>query len=313
MARYDEGFGQWRGRRGGAYDRGSGDFGDADELPEGARPRSFGGGEWNRQQQGGGPRRRPSFGPSGEWFGGGGGGGYGQPRGGFGRGGHVGGRGARGHDAGFSRGPVDNRRGWMAGSMSPPRGADWRGPRGGGDRGVYGGAYEEYGGYPGGPSRGEYYGGERPSQARGYDAGWSGEGRARRPFMPEEAYRRHPEYRQEPHRREWEAHQHEYGDEEMSDDQVRQAVYQRMHADAWLEPEKIEVQVEDGVVTLTGEVDDFLKARYAWDDAWEADGVRGVVNNITVRADEPRQEPHGDVVPQAAGDRTTPEEAGGMS
>jgi osmotically-inducible protein OsmY len=67
------------------------------------------------------------------------------------------------------------------------------------------------------------------------------------------------------------------------------------------------------VVTLTGEVDDFLKARYAWDDAWEAEGVRGVVNNLTVRADLPQAPTHGDVVPQSAGDRTSPDEAGGMS
>jgi osmotically-inducible protein OsmY len=43
----------------------------------------------------------------------------------------------------------------------------------------------------------------------------------------------------------------------------------------------------DGVVTLSGEVDDFLEARYAWDDAWEAEGVRGVINNLTVRTAEP--------------------------
>jgi len=122
--------------------------------------------------------------------------------------------------------------------------------------------------------------------------------------MPEEAYRRHPEYRQEPQHRDWEAHQHEFGDDGMSDDDVRDSVYRRMRADAWLDPDRIEVQVEDGVVTLSGEVDDFLKARYAWDDAWEADGVRGVVNNLTVRADEPHSEPHGDVVPQSGGERT---------
>jgi hypothetical protein len=83
-----------------------------------------------------------------------------------------------------------------------------------------------------------------------------------------------------------------------------------MSEDTWLDPRRIDVQVEDGVVTLTGEVDDYMEARYAWDDAWEADGVRGVINNLTVRTDQP-QEPHGDVVVQGAGDRTTPEEAAG--
>ena len=125
--------------------------------------------------------------------------------------------------------------------------------------------------------------------------------------MPEEAYRRHPEYRQERRPRDWEAHQHDVGDDELSDDEIRETVYDRMHADAWLEPDRIEVQVEDGVVTLTGEVDDFLKARYAWDDAWEADGVRGVVNHLTVRADQPH-DAHGDMLSQSAPGSTTPDE-----
>jgi hypothetical protein len=170
---------------------------------------------------------------------------------------------------------------------------------GGGPRGEYGAAYEQYGG--------------RASQGRGYDAGWGGRGGlAREPFMPDEAYRRHPEYRQPRQPREWEAHQHELG-QDAGDEQVRASVYRRMRADAWLDPERISVQVEDGVVTLTGEVDDFLKARYAWDDAWEAEGVRGVVNNLTVRADQPHAPTHGDVVPQSAGGSTTADDAAGMS
>ena len=44
------------------------------------------------------------------------------------------------------------------------------------------------------------------------------------------------------------------------------------------------------MVTLKGEVDDYLEARYAWDDAWEAAGVRGVLNQLTVRTDEPHDE-----------------------
>jgi hypothetical protein len=147
------------------------------------------------------------------------------------------------------------------------------------------------------------YGASRPSQGRGYDGGF-----AREPFMPDEAYRRHPEYRQERQPRDWEAHQHGYG-EDLSDQDVRAAVYRRMEADAWLDPQRIQVAVEDGVVTLTGEVDDFLEARYAWDDAWEADGVRGVVNNLDVRSDQPH-DAHGDIVPQSAGDRATEADAG---
>lgn len=219
--------------------------------------------------------------------------GFGGPRGGW-RG--QGGMGPGFPEPGYPPFEDPNRRGY---------GRTWR------DRGVYGGAYEEYGGYPGGPSRGEYYGGrggERPSHQRGYDGGW-GRGFAREPFIPDEAYRRHPEYRQERRPRDWEAHQHGYGDGVLSDDAVRDAVHRRMSADAWLDPARIDVRVEDGVVTLTGEVDDYMEARYAWDDAWEADGVRGVINNLTVRTDQPR-EPHGDIVVQSAGGQGAPEPAG---
>ncbi|HEX8245952.1 MAG TPA: BON domain-containing protein [Longimicrobium sp.] len=308
MARYDNGFGGprggWRGRQGGF---GPG-YGRSDEMqddwPQGARPGGYGGDQWNRQQAG--PPLRPGGG-----FGGGGGpyGWGGRQGGGYRSGGYGMGSGNRSGSFGGGGGGQPYGGGISGGGT--PGGWTYRANMdrgGGGGRGEYGAAYEEYGGYPGGPVRGEYNGGGRPSQGRGYDAGF-----AREPFMPEEAYRRHPEYRQEPHHREWEAHQHEFGDDELSDDEVRDAVYQRMHADAWLDPQSIEVQVEDGVVTLTGEVDDFLKARYAWDDAWEADGVRGVVNNLTVRADEPQQAPHGDVVAQSGGARTDPDEAGGTS
>lgn len=253
--------------------------------------RSYGGPRGGWRGQGGGMQGRGFPGPGGPPFG------AGQAGGGPGYGGMAGG--------GWGRGFGPGRPG------EPGRG----GPGGGWDRGEYGGAYEEYGGYPGGQGRGQSYGGPgvgRGAPMRGYDRGWGGGGYAREPFMPEEAYRRHPEYRQDRQPREWEAHQREYGDEEPGDDEIRDAVYRRMSADAWIDPERIEVQVEDGIVTLTGEVDDFMEARYAWDDAWEADGVRGVVNNLTIRTDQPH-EAHGDVVVQGAGDRTTAEDEGRAS
>ena len=252
---------------------------------------------------------------------------YGGPRGGWrGQGGGMPGRGFPSRPGGPFRsgGPTFGGGGYSSAewSQGPGGGPGWSRPGafgpggfpGGGlqGRGEYGGAYEEYGGYPGGPGRGDYYGGPgtgRGAPGRGYDRGWGG-GYAREPFMPEEAYRRHPEYRQDHQSREWEAHQHEYGDDEPGDDEVRDAVYRRMSADAWVDAERIDVQVEDGIVTLTGEVDDFMEARYAWDDAWEADGVRGVVNNLTVRADQPH-DAHGDMVVQGAGDRATAEDEAG--
>ncbi len=191
-------------------------------------------------------------------------------------------------------------------------GGGWgRGGTGDFGRGTYGGAYEGYGGRPGLSRQGEYYGGGgygpgRPSRERGYDAGF-----ARAPFIPEEAYRRHPEYDRPPERREWEAFSHDE-DDELDDRDVRRLVQRRLGNDPWLDARRIQVAVRDGVVTLTGEVDDFLEARYAWDDAWETSGVHGVVNNLTVRTDEPEARPHGDVVAQSAGDRPDLEAGEGL-
>ncbi len=58
-----------------------------------------------------------------------------------------------------------------------------------------------------------------------------------------------------------------------------------MSEDGYIESDGIEVTVQNGVVTLRGEVADYMQARYAWDDAWETEGVRGVINHLTVRTD----------------------------
>jgi osmotically-inducible protein OsmY len=72
------------------------------------------------------------------------------------------------------------------------------------------------------------------------------------------------------------------------DEDIREAVRENLFQDSWVDPRRIEVQVSNGVVTLTGEVRDFMEARYAWDDAWDTEGVHGVINNLTVRTDVPR-------------------------
>lgn len=274
MARYDRGYGGvgggWSGRPGGFEDDYDGDFG-------GGYP-AMRYGRWDE----------PNSGLRG------GQGGFGQERGGFTFGGgrqggpsFGGGQYAGGGYGGeYGRGPM--RGGW---------GEWWGGGYDAYDRGIYGESHP-------GPARGEYhgggFGGGRASQGRGYDRGYGG-GYARAPFMPEEAYRRHPEYNQPRQERQWEGYHSDF-DEDLSDDDIMETVRHRMQNDAWLDPDRIEVSVEDGVVTLTGEVDDFLEARYAWDDAWEAQGVRGVVNNLTVRTDQPTPT-HGDVVAQSSGAR----------
>lgn len=74
---------------------------------------------------------------------------------------------------------------------------------------------------------------------------------------------------------------------ELSDRQILDAVCDTMTEDGYIRSDGIEVTVKDGVVTLRGEVGDYLEARYAWDDAWETEGVRGVISHLTVRTEPP--------------------------
>lgn len=121
----------------------------------------------------------------------------------------------------------------------------------------------------------------------GYDRDF-GRG-ARGPFMPDDSYRRHPEYMRPPLHRSgrWPAAGHDLVDDDndWSDEEIRGAVLATMEEDSWIISDQIGVTVEDGVVTLEGEVGDYMEARYAWDDAWETEGVRGVINHLTVRTE----------------------------
>lgn len=75
---------------------------------------------------------------------------------------------------------------------------------------------------------------------------------------------------------------HGWGGERMSDADVRESVTRSLGDDGFIDADGIQVEVKDRVVTLRGEVNDYLEARYAWDDAWEAPGVRGVISKLTV-------------------------------
>jgi hypothetical protein len=209
---------------------------------------------------------------------------------------------ARGGGYEWSRPPRETM-----GGAAPPWGprdvryGRWEG-LGGYDRGVYGDAYEAYApGYGGGMNPRGVPGGRGWA---GYDRQYEEDSRggyARGPFVPEQAYRRHPELEQAPAPRgdRWGYEMDDAG-YDLDDEQILDAVRRRLYEDVWLDVERIDVEVEDGVVTLRGEVDDFLEVRYAWDDAWETEGVRGVVTQLTVRADEPQSATHGDLVPQTA-------------
>ena len=68
------------------------------------------------------------------------------------------------------------------------------------------------------------------------------------------------------------------------DDELRSEVEEALFYDTWVDAEAIEVQVRDGIVTLRSELPDYGEVRYATDDAWDVDGVRGVRSELTVRS-----------------------------
>jgi hypothetical protein len=254
----------------------------------------------------------------------------------------------RGYDAGFGGGA--RGRGGPGGSGRYQGGQAGRGGFGGGrggPRGVYGGDYPGFGGVPGGRERGMYYGGGQRSQQGGYGGdygrggmrgqqgrqfssggggGYGGfggnpygqrsggggydRGYAEEPFLPESAYRMHPELgRPQTHRSDrWQGESRGMASHAMLDDaEIEQAVRQNLYQDNWLDADSIEVEVNGGVVSLRGEVDDYLQARYAWDDTWETEGVRGVMNQLTVRVDIPAES--GDMPQSTSGESAG--EAGG--
>lgn len=131
------------------------------------------------------------------------------------------------------------------------------------------------------------------------------EGRfAREEFGPGERQGAHPRYGRTPVDR-WPSagHDVDHLDRdtlELDDGEIREAVLENLFQDSWIDPERIDIDVDGGVVTLTGEVRDFMEARYAWDDAWETAGVRGVINHLTVRADLPSESME---MPQTSGEQ----------
>ena len=79
------------------------------------------------------------------------------------------------------------------------------------------------------------------------------------------------------------------------DDEVRKEVEDALFYDTWVDAEAITVEVQDGVVTLRGELPDYHEVRYATDDTWDVDGVRGVHCQLTVNG---ARRPRADGVPQ---------------
>jgi hypothetical protein len=215
----------------------------------------------------------------------------------------------RGYDHGFRHGGYDGaywgeERGGRGSPGAWPRG--WSGrQRGGYARGGEATDHPFFGGVPGGRERGMYFGGRGAEGARyGDDRGWEERGPrsggrygrygydagfAEGPFVPERAYGRGSVQARDPRGGGFGP-----GGEAgvwtspfLDDDEIAQAVRQSLYQDNWIDADEIEVEVDDGVVTLRGEVRDYIEARYAWDDTWETEGVRGVLNQLTVRTDQP--------------------------
>ena len=69
------------------------------------------------------------------------------------------------------------------------------------------------------------------------------------------------------------------------DDEIREDVEEALFYDTWVDAEAINVEVQDGVVTLRGDLPSYEEIRYATDDAWDVDGVRGVRSELSVRSE----------------------------
>jgi osmotically-inducible protein OsmY len=68
-----------------------------------------------------------------------------------------------------------------------------------------------------------------------------------------------------------------------TDEEIQQNVLAELKWDAKLQPNEIGVSVKDGIVTLTGWVDSYLKKWSAEDAALKVAGVKGVANDIEVK------------------------------
>lgn len=73
------------------------------------------------------------------------------------------------------------------------------------------------------------------------------------------------------------------------DDELKHDVEEALFYDTWVDAEAITVEVSDGVVTLRGSLPDHEEVRYATDDAWDVEGVRGVRSEL--RVDSGRRKP----------------------
>ena len=67
-----------------------------------------------------------------------------------------------------------------------------------------------------------------------------------------------------------------------TDEDIRRDIEESLARNAYVNPATIEVRVRDGIVTLTGTVDDYLAYRTAEDIANYTSGVIEVNNNLVI-------------------------------
>ena len=71
-----------------------------------------------------------------------------------------------------------------------------------------------------------------------------------------------------------------------SDEEIEKEIRDRLVWDSWVDANQVRVEVHEGIVTLTGEVDSIVEKRAAGDDAWDTLGVLDVNNQLTIRQPE---------------------------
>jgi len=76
-----------------------------------------------------------------------------------------------------------------------------------------------------------------------------------------------------------------------TDQELQQDVLAELKWDAQIQPNEIGVSVKDGVVTLTGWVDSYLKKWSAEDAAHKVAGVKAVANDIEIKLATERTDP----------------------
>ena len=76
-----------------------------------------------------------------------------------------------------------------------------------------------------------------------------------------------------------------------TDEEIEDHVFAELNGDAQVQPNEIGVIVKDGVVTLTGWVDSYLKKWSAEEAALRVSGVKAVANEIEVRLATERTDP----------------------